>query len=550
MALSLTKMIRFDLSGLLVPAGVGPLLQNHPIVRGVGGELHIQEHNEIHYDTPALQLYRHHGAITLNRRGEQWIQWCIMEEGAEQEKKELETAVADQELDLRAIRKVVSASILNNNDIRTLAPVFTLHCREQRWPLHFPAGTSMLLREERGYLKFGATRHPFHELVLEFQSGDLARWFQTGLELAYTLFLQEKSGVPDKGGPGLVSLTPAARGFAWLDPSLLMPTIPLSQDSKFVGSSEEGMAEAMAPILEPEMTARQAFVALCGNLLQQMQTLHSTVLYGGKQARLEGIRLLHQYMARLHALFVLYHALLPKEIAPELDKEFGWLLKELALVQECQSLLKETLEPLTEQFSTHPGLEELLLKTKNGLILAVKRLEKALTSFRYVRLVLGLENWLTGNHWEFLSDSVQREGLEVPVVRLAADWLQQCHGQLRKQGRHWSGMSLTARCALHNDVDQLVHATDLFADLFANKRSKQAGARSSFQECLGRVHNNIHMLLHLHTSSRFLTRGVNSKEGSSEPHPIQAWQEARIQRHLLEGNREWEQFASKLSYWY
>lgn len=549
MALLLTKMIRLDLSAVSLPAGAGPLLQDHPIVRAVGGAAHVQEHNEIHYDTPTLQLYRHHVALTLNRRGEQWIQRCGVAEGSEQENPWVETPIPDQHLDLKAVRKVVAVQILSGNDARMLAPVFTLHCREQRWSLHFPGSASILLREERGYLKFGANRHPFHELVFEYQSGDLARWFQTALELAHALFLQEKSGVLERSGPGLVAMTPVDRGFAWLDPALLMSVLPTSPETKNDGSTEEETSEGGTSKLHPDMTSQQAFVSLCTGLLQQMQEAHSVVLYGGRQARLEGVRIFHQQTGRLQTLIALYDSALPKQVGGELRKEVGWLLKELSLVHECQILLEETIEPLREQFSTHPGLEDLLLKTKNALILAIKRLEKVLASFRYARLMLGLENWLNSTLWDFLSDSGQREVLERPVVRLAADWLQESHNQLRKQGRQWPSMSLASRCLLRPEIDQMVQAIDLFAEFFTNKRTKQAGTRISFRDALGRVQSTIHMLVHLQSSSRFLTRGVPTKEGS-EPHPIQAWQEARIHRHMLDANREWEQFSNKLSFWY
>ncbi len=559
MALTLHKWIRLDLSTVPLPSGAGPLLHHHPIIRAAGGEAApVQERNEIHYDTPDLQLYRNRVALTLNRRGEQWIQRLGLEEGSGQETKWVETAVPDQQLDLKTIRKTPLFPTLNGSDARNLAPVFTLHCREQTWSIHFPGGVSILLREERGYLKFGATRHPFHELVFEHQAGPLARWFQTALDLAYSLFLHEKTGPEkidyrEKSGPGLIGMTPVTRGFAWLDPTLLIP--PVDQKIKASGTTDEAKPDEEWSPVQSDMTARQAFVHLCSGLLRRLQEYQCIVLYGGKQAKLAGVPLLFQTTGRLHALLSLYDPLFPREIGTELEEETGWLLKELTLVQACQMLLQETLEPLTEQFATHPGLEEMLLKTKNGLILAIKRLERALTSFRYARLVLGMESWLTGTLWEFLSDPVQREELEMPIGRLATNWLQESHAQVRKRGRKWSGMDLAALCALRDDIDRMAHATILFADLFANKRqetgarAKPSESRISFQESLNRVQHTTHLLVHVQTSSRFLTRGVNTKEGSAN-HPIQAWQEARIHRHLLDASREWELFSSKTSFWH
>ena len=560
MALTLNKDIRLDLSTVSSSAGAGPLWQNHPIVRAVGGSVLVQEHNEIRYDTPTLQLYRSRVALTLNRRGEQWIQRCSVEEGAEQDKKWLETSVPDQQVDLKMMRKMPAFPPLNATDARSLAPVFTLHCREQKCSLSFPGGLAIILKEEQGYIKWGATRQSFHELVFEYQAGDLARWFQTVLELAYGLFLHEKGGDEkngplEQGGPGLVGATPVTRGFAWLDPALLMPVVRTTPEGKSDGPPEEGMPEIPLPKGASERTARQAFVVLCAGLLQAMQVDQTTVLYGGKQARLAGVRLFHQAVGRLRTLIGWYQTVLPAAIYTELDKEIGWLLKELVLVQECQMLLKETLEPLTEQFATHPGLEELLLKTKNGLIHALKRLEKALTSFRYTRLILGLESWITGSQWEFLSDHAQRETLALPMARLAADWLQQCHAPLRKRGRQWSGLDGAARGVLYHEMEQMLYTMDLFADLFAGKRTESGGrtrptgGRNAFQESLSRVHSVAQILVHLQTGHRLLTRGGNAKEGGAN-HPIQVWQEARMARCLADATQEWELFSTKLSFWH
>ncbi|MBF0162677.1 MAG: CHAD domain-containing protein, partial [Magnetococcales bacterium] len=540
MALPLNKMIRLDLSSVPLPAGAGPLLLAHPIVRAVGGAVQLQERNEIHYDTPTLQLYRHHVLLTLNRRGEQWVQRCGMEDGPEQDKKWVESPVPDQQLDLKMIRKIPNCPVLNGNDTKNLAPVFTFHCREQKWSLSFPGGGTIHLREERGYIKLGATRQPFHELVFEHQAGSMARWFQTVLAFAYTFFLNEKTGHGrngsfEKSGPGLLSTNPVTRGFAWLDPTLLMPTVAAVAAEGKEGTSGEGaVGDAVFPKLQGEMTAHRAFEPLCGGLLQRMQAHQSTVLYGGKQAKLEGVRLLQQKAGRLHTLILLYQPLLPKEIYGDLEQESAWLLKELGLVQECQTLLVATLEPLLEQFAGHPGLEELLLKTKNGLLLAVKRLEKCLTSFRYARLILGLEQWIFSGQWEFLADPLQQEGLEMPIARLVTDGLQQDHGQLRKRGRLWSEMDWAARSGMRADVDRMVHSTELFVDLFVNnKRLKQAGGRAAFQDNLLKLQSALHNLVHLQGSSRLLARGVSNKE-SGGVHPILEWQETRIHRYLLE----------------
>ncbi|MEO5348571.1 MAG: CHAD domain-containing protein [Magnetococcus sp. YQC-3] len=547
MVLTLHTVIRLDLSTLSLPTGAGVLLQSHPLLRAAGdGGTHVEEHNEIHYDTPSLQLYRHQIALSLLRRGEQWIQRCGDVSGPET--KWVEIPVTEQQLELKPLRKIFVLPVLSWEEIRSLAPAFTVHCREQRWTLNIPGDLSLLLREERGYLKLGVTRQTFHELVFEYQSGSLARWYQTVLLLACHLFDQEKGGVPEKGGPGLLAATPVMRGFAWLDPALLLPVLPPPQEGAAASSGEEGTGEEGGSRVSTDMTTRQLFGQLAAELLQRMQDNHALVLFGGKQAKLEGVRLFYQAVSRLQTLLLLHKTMFPKNIFAELERETAWLAKELHLVLECQTLLRETLEPLLEQFATHSGLEELLLKTKNGLVLAIKRLEKALTSFRYARLLLGMANWATSNQWEFLADPEQRDLLEVPAGQFATDCLQLYHAQLRKQGRNWSEMDLAARCAMHVDVDLLVNTVDLFADLFANKRMKQATARNAFQEVLRRLQSRLQLLLHLHTGNRFLGRWVSTREGSGQP-LIQEWQEARVRRQQLDATREWEQFSNKLSFW-
>lgn len=540
MALMMNKTIRLDLSALSLPADVQ--LQNHPIIRAVGGTVRTQERNEIHYDTPDLALRRDNLALVLNRQGEQWIQRCSSRDDHEHCLKWVETPIPASQLDLTALktnRKSFPANALaqfQRNIPETLAPVFTLHCHEKQWSLDFPDNVHIILREEHGYLKLGATRQPFHELVLEHQSGNLGRWFQTALELANYFALREKTEL------GFVCTPPVARGFAWLDPSLILPIVPSDDQPE---TNVPVVAKPFTPLLfklHANMTIRQAFAHICTQLLQQIQACRSIILYGSKQAKLDGVQWLYQAVTQLHTLLLLCHALLPEEVRDEMDKEIRWLLKELDGVREWQVFLKETLEPLIEQFRAYPGLEVLRYKAKDGQQIAIKRLGKVLASFRYTRLILGLANWIEGRGWEFLSDPAQKEGMDAPVTHFAVEMLQRYHNQLRKRGRRFFNMDLSARCGLRHNVDFMVHTTHLFAELFTNKRTPL------FYACLARLQNNIHRLVDLHTSDRFFARLVDKRQ-ETVGHLIHGWQGARTNRRLFDASKEWESFSNESTFW-
>lgn len=541
MALMMNKTIRLDISALSLPPGV--LSQDHPIIRAVSDTTRIQERNEIHYDTPDFKLRWDNMGLTLNREGDQWIQRFSVKNTYEHCKEWLETPTYNNRLDLKAFkpgkRSFFSQALLQlrqNADI-VLAPVFTLHCREEQWSLNFPDDVRITLREERGYLKFGAARQPFHELVLEHQSGSLARWYQTALELAYDFFRDEKSG------PSLACASPVTRGFAWLDPDFIMPMIRSGKGLRETACETADEKSSVGHFkLRENMTVRHAFVHICSGLLQRIQACRGIILYGGKQAKLDGVQHFYQATTQLHTLTLLCHALLPEEVRREMDSEIRWLLKELDLVREWQTFLKETLEPLIEQFTSYPGLEILRAKAKNGQQLSVERLAKTLTSFRYTRLILSMASWTSGNHWEFLSDLAQREGMAAPVTRFAVEMLQRYHEQLRKRGQRFPNMSLSARCGLRSDVDFLAHTTNLFSELFIKKRTP------SFQNRLDSFQNNIHSLVDLHASSRFFARLVDKKE-ETMGHIIQEWQEARTKRRLFDSTKEWERFSSELPFW-
>ena len=536
----MSNTIRLDLSALSLPSGAQ--LQDHPIVRAVGGHARTQEHNEIHYDTPDFALRHNDLTLTLNRRGKQWIQRCGIETPHEHCKKWVETPSSDNQLDLKAFKAIgrsVPSHVLTHfekNAAEALAPVFTRHCREKQWALNFPDNVHIVLREEQGYLKFGATSQPFHELVLEHQSGDLARWFQTALELAYHFSPQEKTGL------SLACATPVMRGFTWLDSSFVVPGAPSKAKYKSYRLLPEKFFSPLRFKLHAGMTIRQAFVSICTGLLQRIQTCRSILLHGEKQTQLEGIHGFHQALSQLHTLILLSHTLLPEDIRNEMDQEIRWLLKELDATLAWQAFLQETLAPLMAQFTTYPGLEALLDKAQEGQQMAIKRLVKALRTFRYTRLVLGMANWVEGRHWEFLSDAAQRESIALPVTDFSAEILRRYHNKLRKRGQKFAHMGLSARCGLQSDVDFMAHTTNLFVELFTKKRPPP------FQTALARLQDNIHRLMDLHTSDRFFARLVDKRE-KTVGHIIQGWQGARTSRRLLDSTKEWEQFLSEPTFW-
>lgn len=541
MALRIDKTFRLDLSGLSLSHGAQ--LHTHAVVRAVGSGLRTRERNVIHYDTADLALYRDGVILTLDKQGEQWLQRCTLLDDHGHRIKWLETPVATHRLNLDALRehkKLFSADTfarLQRQSIDLLAPVFTVHCHDKQWSLFFPENVSMTVREEWGYLKFGVTRQPFHELVLEHQSGHQARWFQTVLELAFHFS-------PDDHHPlSLGCMSPVARGFAWLDPSLVvLAGLSSAANIDAVPYAENNPFMAVPFELRANMTIQQAFGHLSTRLLQRVQACRRVVLFGGKNAKLDAVRWLAQTVRQLETLITLCRALFPKEVYGELDTEVRWLLKELDRVLAWQMFVRETLEPLIEQFHAHSGLEIPLSKAREGQQLAIKRLGTVLRSFRYTRLVVGLANWIEGGGWEFLSDPEQRAGMGTPVGRFAAEMLCQYQEPLRASGCAFADLDLAGRCGLRRHVDAMMHTTHLFSELFPNKRTVP------FRTRLHGLYTSIHKLVDLYASNRFFARLIDKRQ-ETVGHLIQDWQSARTNRRLIDSNSAWEHYSSGPTFW-
>lgn len=508
-ALLMNQTIRMDIKGITDET----LLDNHPIIRAVNAKVHIQEHNEIHYDTPNFKLGQNGMTLSLNHQGDTWIQRFGFKIKGKKEKQWVTSQVTEDQLDLQTVKRLFPNRPTQQISFKALAPVFTLHCREKQWSLTFPDGVHLLLSEEQGYLKFGATRHPFHELVLERKSGDLGRWFQIALEIAHLC------------SPSLSCANPITRGFAWLDPTFIVPT---PQNSIELNSG---------------MTVRQAFTPLVSGLLQHIQDQQCLLLHGGKEAQLTGAKQLSQSMGQLQTLLLLCHAYLPPEIRNEMDREIEWLQKELKPVLQMHTFLTETLEPLMTQFADYPGLESLLDQANKRLEKAIKRLANGLNSFRFTRFMLGMANWIFGRNWEHLLDLPQREGLVTPIDDFAKENLRHYQTQLLKRGKKFSKMSLSGRCGLQNTLDLMSHATLLFSELFAKKRVL------SFQEALIRIQNSVHLLIDLQASGRLFNKLVDKNEADAVGHLIQGWQGARTNRRLIESETEWNQFSNASPFW-
>ena len=197
---------------------------------------------------------------------------------------------------------------------------------------------------------------------------------------------------------------------------------------------------------------------------------------------------------------------------------------------------------MLDQFSTYSGLAELHEKAVKHRRRAFKQLRKSLSSFRFCRLILGLEEWTTSDKWESLLDFPQKRRLSRPVTDLAQESLQRYHQQLGKQGRAFPQLDAGARRALQSDVKLLAHSGQLFAGLFPEKSA------SPFREVVVPLRDSLQHLADVETNRHLFAIIIDSRE-ESLMHLVKGWQGARIDHCMQDSETAWQNFAGCAPFW-
>ena len=446
---------------LLVQAQDVAALCLHPLLKKYAmGKAHELKMSDIYFDTPDLQIRRSGAGLRVRRVDRNWIQ--TLKGGGDamgglHSRHEWESEVSGPVPEVAALQDMVHksawAKMLRAPKIgEQLKPIFKTRITRRVWMLRLPHGDEVECVLDLGTIECDKQKVPIREIELELKSGDPTHLFDFALALLLDIPMQ------------IGNLSKADRGYA-----LYLPQPPAA-------------LKATRPSLSKRMTVEQAFQAIAGNCIEQIQTNATSV------AHTDDIESLHQMrvgLRRLHAALGLFKQMLqpPEELLAELD----WLAKQLGAARDWDVLANSTLPAVAVAMPGEIRLAGVTLAALDRAHETHKAAAAAVRSPRFTRLILRLGHWLPGCGWHDAMLRRDRVRLQGGVVKFARNTLEYEQCRLLRRGRTLQGSSAKVRHRVRIAAKNARYATEFFLPLYSAKKIQPfVDALIALQNELGR----------------------------------------------------------------
>lgn len=415
----------------------------------------------VYFDTPRFSLWRHGIALRLRHEQGAWVQG-VKCGGAVQAGLHRRS-----EIEHPAGHPVPDFSLLGDDPIRelvsravgkaTLVPLFRVEVeRTTHLVSPFP-GTSIEVSLDRGAIFAGEARVPVCEVELELKEGPAWRLFEFALALVrrYTVRTEQRSK--------------AERGYV------------------LAGAMQPAPVHARLGVIQREMSAGDAFRAVCWTCLNHLQANHEGAMRGNDPEYLHQARVA---LRRLHSGLGVFAPLVPEDTPAPPVKSVRMLARVLGPARDWDVFADEMLAPILKQFSGHRGLAALERACGRLREEAYHAARRVLASRRYQRLVLSLGAWLSEERWLATASGEAREAWLAPVNEHAVEVLEHYYRRVLRRGRGASGLSLRKLHRLRIAVKKLRYAAGFFAPLYVRRRAAPTlEALNDLQNALGAIND-------------------------------------------------------------
>lgn len=443
---------------LRIAAADIPRLRRHPALRR---HLHYKPVTRrlvsIYYDTPDLRLLDAAISLRVRRMSGSWFQ-AIKGTGHSlaglHQRMEWEDILARGEPDFTRITEPALQQLFASQQLRdALRPIFTTDVRRTEWQLAYEDGSALEVALDLGELRSDAENaaHPserIQELEIELKQGAAGHVFELALALQadIPLFIEDVSK--------------AQRGYG------------------FYRTAAPGISKALPIALSKDTTRSQAFHAMVGECLRQLQNARQRVL---DEDSSDDIHQMRVALRRLQAACKLFKA----DLAP-LKQELRWLNTLLSAARDWDVFRHKTLPALLEQTTLDSELANLL---QQRVDMAGERahaaLRRALAGQRYQRLLLISGAWL------LQSTAALGSKRALKFIRRR---LQRQHAALQQHGASLSGLTPDKLHKLRIKTKHLRYAADFFTVPGTSEKSIVARQRFvkrlvRLQQALGKLND-------------------------------------------------------------
>ena len=454
--------MEIELKLLLAPEDA-PRLRTHALLAQYAqGEPQVLQMHDIYVDTPDLQLCRHQAGLRVRQVDGRWVQTLKAGgtvSGGLHSRHEWEGEVAGPAPDLDALdaaigRKQPIRTLLRQDAVRAgLQPLFRTRIERTAWQLHTPQGDHIECVLDQGVIGCGADEGArsvaVSEIELELKQGQASALFDVALALLQDVPLQ------------LGHMSKAERGYR------LAASMPLRA------------VKAQPVALKVAMTVQQAFLAICGNCLEQVSGNQDGVAAGEDEESLHQMRV---GLRRLRSALGMFKPLLALPAA--LQAETDWLGGALGTARDWDVLAGHTLAQLDGAAATDAAA--LMQAAREQARAAHAQAARAVTSTRYTAWMLGLQRWLQAQAWRDSCSARQLRRLDAGVSPFARATLRKDQRRLMKRGKRLRHATAPQRHRVRIAAKKTRYATEFFASLLAARAVKPyVGRLSALQDELG-----------------------------------------------------------------
>jgi CHAD domain-containing protein len=236
--------------------------------------------------------------------------------------------------------------------------------------------------------------------------------------------------------------------------------------------------------LNPVMACDTAFRVVARRCLADLTANHATTCKGDPEA-------LHQMrmaLTRLRTAISFFSSMVADPQRKQIKAELKWLHAQLGAVRDLDVAI-ERLETTGKQ----RPLDYQDWKAKRAQ--AHQRLERALRSARYRRLIKSASGWIDNGPWSIAKEKRAVSERASPIAIYSAGKLTRWQEKLLKKSRKLRDMSAKKRHRLRLMNKKLCYSTEFFEDLFRNKKlSRQLAALEYLrraQKSLGQLNDDV-----------------------------------------------------------
>lgn len=462
-----------------------------------------------YFDTPELDLRRHHIALRVRREGRRWIQavkWGGAATSGVHERLEVETLLRDGNPDLTALPRHRITKILESRKVaESLTPVLCTEITRTLRQIEPASGVLIEVAIDRGFIRSGRRREQVCEVELELKQGPVTALFDVAhqLLLALPLTLEHRSK--------------ADRGYAL-----------------FLGQAAPP-AKAAPVKLAPAMTAGQAFRTIVAAALAQVHANERGVMDSRDPEYLHQMRV---GTRRLRSAFSLFRDLLGDDADSHVDA-LRAIARGLGPARDWDVFVTETLPAVRPALAAHGAAERFESRCLRCRQSARRDLKILIKSISYKDGVLALGRWLAA-----------REGAgedapwDQPARACATQILELRYARVLKRGRHVQRLMPPELHRLRIAVKQLRYAVEFFSALFSARSMATLRDRlARLQDILGRI-NDAAVVDPLIRSAT-----ANDSEAAKAAGIVIGWCEAQAAREHKALQPAWRRFCRARKPW-